>query len=327
VQLSVVELVTTSDVAETGQAYAVSALGVVVSDGSPSIGTAEADVVRRVVRHVDDRGVGRLSCKVLECTLVGAGRLGDARLVFDLDLVAAIEGCDPVIGPRGEVSATRDANVGTGMVDGQLASGNTVAIVAADLGPLENVFAIRNPRGDLHVYAVAKVRVALVEAVAVTVTGVALALDDVLIAKEVLLILSGDVVFHSFDESHLNEATIVVVPPPLDRDLLAALEVVLVRDICTLEPAGIVVRRLVRRIRFFARSGHMQVRVGNDRRGGEEGGDKDVLEHREKSTRKKNSMDRLGDVGGLSGVHRAKSSAARNGLEQVYAVCTRRERS
>ena len=173
VQLSIIELVATSDVAETGQAYGVSTLGVVGSDSRPSIRAAEADVVRRVVPHVDDGGVGRLSVKVLECTLVGAG-----RLAVDLDLVTAEEGCDPVIGPRGKVRAARDANVGAGMVDGQLAGGNTVAVVAADLGPLEHVDTIRNPRGDLHVYTLAKVCVALVEAVTIAVTGVALALDD-----------------------------------------------------------------------------------------------------------------------------------------------------
>ena len=36
----------------------------------------------------------------------------------------------------------------------------------------------------------------------------------VLIAKEILLILGGNVVYHSLDEGHLNEATIMVVPPP-----------------------------------------------------------------------------------------------------------------
>jgi len=272
-QRGIVELMATGDVAETGQAYAVSALGVVVSDGSPSIRTTVFHGTL-VVRHVDDRGVGRLSIKVLECTLVGTG-----RLVADLDLITAEKGCDPVIGPRGEVSATRDANVGTGMVNGQCAIGNIVAIVAAELGPLENVCTIGNPRGDLHVYTLAKEGVAGVEVGAVTVTRVALALDDVLILKEVLLILSGDVVFHSLDESHLNEATIMVVPPPLDRDLLATLEVVLVWDIGTLEPAGILVRRLVRGIDLFAGSGDVHVGVGNNRRGGEEGGGNDVLEH------------------------------------------------
>ena len=39
-------------------------------------------------------------------------------------------------------------------------------------------------------------------------------LRTVLIAKEVLLIVRGDVVFHSLDESHLNETTEMVIPPP-----------------------------------------------------------------------------------------------------------------
>ena len=36
----------------------------------------------------------------------------------------------------------------------------------------------------------------------------------VLIAEEVLLITGGDVVFHGLDKSHLDEATVMVVPPP-----------------------------------------------------------------------------------------------------------------
>jgi len=282
-EFGTLELVTTSDMAQTGQSHSVSALDVVRSDGSPAIRSTKADVSSRVVARVDNRGVGRLSCKVLEGTLVGAG-----GLAVDLDLITTVEGRDPVIRPSGEVGASGDADVGTGMVDGQLTSGDLIAVVAADLGPLEDVYTIGDPRRDLHVYTGAIVGVAVVETVAVAVTGVALALDDVLIAKEIFLILRGDVVFHSLDESHLNEATIMVVPPPLDRDLLAALEVVLIRDICALEPAGIIILREVCRILVFARSWHVHVRVGKYRRGGEDGSDNDVLEHREKkSTRKK----------------------------------------
>ena len=61
--------------------------------------------------------------------------------------------------------------------------------------------------------------------------------------------------------------------------------------------------------------------MGDDRRGGEEGSDKEVLEHREKCTRKKKKwIDRLGDVARLSGVHRAKGSAARNASRLVMKV-------
>ncbi len=64
------------------------------------------------------------------------------------------------------------------MVDGQLASGNCLAVVTADLGPLKDVVAIGNPRRDLHVLAIALVCVTRVEAVAVAIPGVALALDN-----------------------------------------------------------------------------------------------------------------------------------------------------
>jgi len=265
VQFCTLELVTTSDMAQTGQSHIVSALGVVRSDGSPAIRNSEEDVVRRVVGRIDNRGVDRLSCKVLGCTLVGLG-----GLAVDLDLITTVEGRDPVIWPRGEVRTTGDLDVGTGMVNRQLTSGDLLAIVAAKLGPLENVYTIRDPRRNLHVHTLAKVGVAGVETIAVAVTGVALALDDVLIAKEKLLIIRGNVVFHSLDESHLNEATIMVVPPPLDRDLLAALEVVLSWDICAIVPAGIIIRREVCRILLFARSRLVHVGVGNNRRGGEE---------------------------------------------------------
>ena len=70
-----------------------------------------------------------------------------------------------------------------------------------------------------------------VEAIAVAIPSVALALNNyntsrsageikkrrirtVLVAKEILLVLRGDIVLHSLDEGHLDEATIVVVPPP-----------------------------------------------------------------------------------------------------------------
>lgn len=124
--------------------------------------------------------------------------------------------------------------------------------------------------------------VAGVEAVAVAVAGVALALDDILIAEEVLLVLCGNVIFHGLDKGHLDEATVMVVPPPFDRDLLAALEVVLSWDVRTVVPAGILVRRGVRRILVLAGSRDEHVRVGDNRRGGEESSDNDVLEHREK---------------------------------------------
>ena len=173
VRCCVLEQVAAGDMAEAGQAHAVGALGVVVSGGSPAVGDTKADVVRRVVARVDDRGVRGLRRKVLECALVGAG-----GLAVDLDLVAAVEGRDPVVGPRGEFDAAGDADVGAGVVDGQLARADLLAVVAADLGPLEDVFTIGDPRRDLHVHALAKVGVAGVKAVAVAVTSVALALDD-----------------------------------------------------------------------------------------------------------------------------------------------------
>jgi hypothetical protein len=126
-----------------------------------------------------------------------------------------------------------------------------------------------------------------IEAVAVAVASVALALDNILIAEEVLLILGRDIVNHSFDESHFDEATIMVVPPPFNRDLLAALEVVLIRDVRTIETTGVLIQRGIGRILIPTGNGDEHVRVGDNRGSGEEGSDKEVLEHREKSTRKK----------------------------------------
>jgi hypothetical protein len=208
------------------------------------------------------------------------------------------------------------------VVDGQLTCRNTVTVVAADLGPLEDVVTVGDPRRDLHVHANALVLVTTVEALHVAITGVALALDDVFIAEEVLLFLGGNVVLHMLDKSHLDEATVVVVPPPLHGNLLATLEVVLIWDVGPVIPTGILIRGLIRGIRVLARSGFEHVRVGNNRRGGEESSEEDVLEHCGSRlvkglVEKKIDDDRLGDVERLSGVHRAESSAARNARVEI----------
>jgi hypothetical protein len=74
-----------------------------------------------------------------------------------------------------------------------------LAVVAPDLGPLKDVDTVGDPRRNLHILALARVGVTRVEAVAVAVPSVALALDNVLIAEEILLVLRGDVVLHSLD--------------------------------------------------------------------------------------------------------------------------------
>lgn len=266
----------TSDAAQARQVHAVCALSVIRTGNSPAVRNTKADGISGVVARVDNRWVGRLSGKVLECTLVGT-----RRLAVDLNLITTKEGCDPIIWPVREGNTALDADIGTGVVDRELASGNCLAVVAADLRPLKDVDAIRDPGRDLHVLAFARMCVARVEAVAVAIPSVALALDDVLIAEEVLLILGADVVSHSLNQSHLDKATIVVVPPPLDRDLLAALEDVLIWDVGATKAAGILIRGCVRRILVSAWCGLIHVRVGNDRRGGEEKREKDVLEHDE----------------------------------------------
>jgi hypothetical protein len=279
-------LVATGNVAEAGEVHGISALRVGLTESGPSVWHTKADGVGGVVVGVDDGGIGRLSGKVLECTLIGTG-----RLAVNLNLITANEGGNPVLRPVGERSATRDANVGTGVIDGQLASGDLLAVIAANLGPLEDVDTVGYPRGDFHILADAFVGVTGIEAIAVAVASVALALDNILIVEEVLLILGRDIVNHGFDESHFDEATIMVVPPPFDRDLLAALEVVLRRDIGAIETTGILVRRGVGRILVPTRNREEHVRVGDNRRSGEEGSDKDVLEHLEKKSIRKMDLD------------------------------------
>ena len=129
-----------SDTAETREVHAVCSLGVVLTDSSPAVRNTKADGVSVIVARVDDGRVDRLSCKVLECTLVGT-----RGLAVDLDLITTIEGCDPIIWPRCEGDTAGDANIGTSVVDGELASGNCLAVVAADLGPLEDVDTIGDP--------------------------------------------------------------------------------------------------------------------------------------------------------------------------------------
>ena len=113
------QLVATSDVAETGQIHVICVLGVVRTDSSPAIRTAEPDVISRIVVRVDDRRVGGFSCEVLECALVWS-----RRLAIDLDHITTEEGCDPIIWPPSERDTALNADIGAGVVDGQLASGN-----------------------------------------------------------------------------------------------------------------------------------------------------------------------------------------------------------
>jgi len=244
----------TSDMAKTREIEVIGALGVGITNSSPAIRSTKLDVVGIIVCHIDDRRVGGFSSKVLEGTLTG--RRG---LAVDLDLLAVVEGRDPVGWPLGEGCTAGDTDVGAGVVDGQLASGDVIAVVAAEPGPLEDVDTIGDPGRDLHSVANARLGVTRIEAVHGAVACEALALDDVLIAEEVLLIAGGDVVFHGLDESHLDEATVMIVPPPLDRDLLAALEVVLVWDVGTVEATGILIGGLVGRIHVVARSGKEEV--------------------------------------------------------------------
>ena len=62
---------------------------------------------------------------------------------------------------------------------------------------------------------------------------------------------------------------------------MTTLKVVLSWDVGTIVPAGILVCRLVCRILVLARNGKEHVRVGDDRRSGEESSDNDVSEHGE----------------------------------------------
>jgi hypothetical protein len=142
--------VATSDVTETGEVDVIRPLVIARAGGSPAVGLTKADGVGRIVLGVDDRGVRGLLVKVLKGTLIGTG-----RLAVDLDHVATEKGCDPVVWPGGECDTTGDANVGAGVVNGELASGDGFAVVAADLGPLEDVVAIGDPGRNLHVLAFA----------------------------------------------------------------------------------------------------------------------------------------------------------------------------
>ena len=62
---------------------------------------------------------------------------------------------------------------------------------------------------------------------------------------------------------------------------MTTLKVVLSWDVGTIVPAGVLVCRLVCRILVLARNGKEHVRVGDDRRSGEESSDNDVSEHGE----------------------------------------------
>ena len=64
------------------------------------------------------------------------------------------------------------------MVDGQLASGDVVAVVAAEPGLLENVDTVGDPGRDLHSVAEARLDIARVEVGHGAVAREALALDD-----------------------------------------------------------------------------------------------------------------------------------------------------
>lgn len=130
-------LVATGDVAKTGEEQCISAFGIAVTRGGPTVWTTKLNIIRRVVGGVDDGGVRGFAGEMFERTLVWAG-----LLVVDGDHVATEKGGNPVAGAVGEVDTAADADVRAGVIDGELTGGDLLAVISADLGPLEDVHAV-----------------------------------------------------------------------------------------------------------------------------------------------------------------------------------------
>ena len=162
------------------------------------------------------------------------------------------------------------------MVDGELAGRYSFRVDPADLGPLEDILAIRDPVGDLDRVTNTLLGVTWVEAVAVALTGVALALDGVLILEQEALVFLSDKAFVSLNKRELDEASVVVVPPPFSGDLLATGEDVLRRDVGLFTLTRVLVRRDITVITTLTWGRHEHVRVGEGRRSRQDGDHKRV---------------------------------------------------
>jgi hypothetical protein len=75
-------------------------------------------------------------------------------------------------------SATIDANIGASVIDGQLASRDTIGVVSPEVGPLKSILAIRDPVRNLEVGALALLGLAGIKPAAVALAGITLPLDN-----------------------------------------------------------------------------------------------------------------------------------------------------
>ena len=256
--------VATGDVAETGEVDGIGTLLVGSTRSGPTAGrTTETDVGSIVIADVNVGWVGLLGKVLVGALLVGGG------LAVHLDLVTTKERCNPVGWTILQSNTTGDTNVCAGVVDGELTSGDGVGVVTTKVRPLKDVFTVGDPVRDLEIGTFASTGLATVKATeTVARAGVALALDSVDTVEQIILTGGLDKVCHGLDEGDLDESTIVVVPPPFERDLLATDKVVLVGNTSSIETTSVLVSVNICRVLVDARNGLEHVGVGQGGRGG-----------------------------------------------------------
>lgn len=256
---------------KAGEVSRISALLVGVAGSRPATGGAtEPDVGRIIIADVDVGWVGLLGEVLVGTLLVRGG------LTIDLNLITTKEGCSPVSGAFLDWGTAADTDIGAGVVDGELTSGDGVRVVTAKVRPLEDVLAIRNPVRDFDGSTVADPGLATIKATeTVARAGVALSLDGVHRVEQSILARGLDKVCHGLDERDLNETTIVIVPPPFERNQLATLEVVLVGNASSIISTRVLISAKVGKVLVQASGGNEHVGVGQSGRGS--GDDKSEL--------------------------------------------------
>ena len=267
--LEIIEGNVAGNMADTGQDNGRVALLEGLARCSPSIGSTQLDLGSIIVLGVDDTRVFGLTSELLECATTGTSILS-----VHLDHVTTEEGSNPIGGTFCLGCTTLDTDVGTGVVDGEGTGWDGLGVVASDLGPEESVFTILHPGGELELLADTLLGLTGVKAVAVALAGVALGLDDVLVGVQSNLGLIIETALDAVNNSDLDESTIVVVPPPFDRNLLPALEDVFARDLGVFRLAnrGVLIGVSVVTLFTWLRLEHVRVGVcrGDEDGSGEE---------------------------------------------------------
>jgi len=226
----------------------------------PSVWGAELDKAGIIIFLIHSSGFEHFRWELLEGTTVGTG-----PLTLDLDLITTEEWGDPVSRTSNWRYSSLDADIGTGMVDRKGPGCNSLRVVPREVSPLQGILAVGQPVGKSQIVARADLGIAGIGARTIAVARVALALDNIITGEKGCLPITTYTGVHSSDDSHLDESSIVVVPPPLERNGLPSLEVIGIRDNGAGVLASVVVAGDKGTVDVLPRNGREHVRVRHRR--------------------------------------------------------------